>query len=297
MAVQSRGGLRDAITLLEQVVAQCGPSPSTDEVEQALGIFHDARSERLAQSILGKDLAEALSISWEVADDGVDMGRFAKDTIHVLREMVKDGLNPPPGRERAKAQDIAAYLRAMDSLAAADFKRDPGSPVPLEIACATAILGPAAAAAQQAVVAEAAPPQAGGRPARGPGGQGGQRPDRQAADADPALTPEERFLRRLYENCRVTNTKVAAMLNGSCEVISMEGPVLELGFYFAFHMQQVDNEGRAVVEEEASKIIDRPVTIRLRQVERPAAPRRAARGGHLAEAAKSLGATPVGKER
>ncbi|HET7738018.1 MAG TPA: DNA polymerase III subunit gamma/tau, partial [Tepidiformaceae bacterium] len=300
IAAQSRGGFRDAITLLEQVVAQCGPSPSTDAVEEALGIFHDARSDRLAAAILEKDLAEALAIAWEVADDGVDIGRFAKDTINVFREKVHDAVNPAAGQERARPQDLAIYLRAMDVLAAADFKRDPGSPVPLEVAVATAILGPAANAAAP-VESGAIPGAAAAVPAaRAGSGQPPRTPQARAAaqaDVDAALTTEERFIRRLYESTRLTNTKVAACLNGSCEVLAIEDEAVELGFYFAFHMQQVENEGRAVVEAEASKILERPVTLRMKLVERPATPRKAARGGHLAEAARSLGATPVGKER
>jgi DNA polymerase-3 subunit gamma/tau len=298
IAVHSRGGLRDAITLVEQVVAQCGASPSTNDVEAALGIVHDGRADRLAEALLEKDLPVALQIVRGVAEDGVDIARFSKNTVEVLRGQISELLEGK-GDPR-QAAEIMRRLSVAEALSAADYKRDPASPVPLEVACAAAILGhavaglPAAVAAPQAAGAAAAV-QAG---RRGPG-QPAQRPARGGARGaeEVALSPEERFLRQLQDDCRALNTKVAAYLNGSCHVIALSDDQLELGFYHDFHMQQVEQDGRTLIEQQAERILERPVRLVLRKVERPAAQPRAPRGGHLVQAARSLeGATPVGKD-
>ena len=44
------------------------------------------------------------------------------------------------------------------------------------------------------------------------------------------LSPQERFSRDLYEHCKMINPSLAMWLNGSFEVLQMEGDVLELGF-------------------------------------------------------------------
>ncbi|MGH2633023.1 MAG: hypothetical protein ACRDG3_06400, partial [Tepidiformaceae bacterium] len=116
--------------------------------------------------------------------------------------------------------------------------------------------------------------------------------------ADGALGPNERFLRDRYERCKMINVRMAGYLNGSCEVISMDGEELELGFYYPFHQQKVESDGRVVIEQQAEVILGRPVRLKTRLVDRDgaAAPRKAPKGGHLAEAAKSIGAIPVAKE-
>ncbi|MBI5947024.1 MAG: DNA polymerase III subunit gamma/tau [Chloroflexi bacterium] len=305
IAVQSRGGLRDAITLLEQVVARYGEEPSTDDVLAALGLVHDERSELLAAALVDEDLAAALEIARAVADDGLDIERFTRDTINVLREVLPHIVRGTPAadlaghrylgmleRLRERRGNVRAIAAAIAELAKADFRLDPASPVPLEVACASAILGPleAPVAAVAAGGGGAAERQA----VRVPRNQAATAP---AAESRANMTPEQAFLRDLYQHCRDTDIKIAGMLNGSCEVVEMNGDVLELGFYYPFHMDTVANKGRALVEEQAGKILGHPVTLRVRQLERSqSSSRQGPKGGHLAEAAKAMGATPVKKE-
>ncbi|MGI8927331.1 MAG: hypothetical protein ACR2HN_11915, partial [Tepidiformaceae bacterium] len=131
--------------------------------------------------------------------------------------------------------------------------------------------------------------------------RGGQRPPRSTPGEPPEqrsdATPEQRFIRDLYLACSQEDARIGGMLNGSCEVLRMEGDLVELGFYYTFHLDTVANKGRALVEQQASKLLNRPVTLEVRQIERQKAqPRQAPRGGHLAEAARAIGATPVNKE-
>ncbi len=301
--------MRDAITLLEQVVARYGPTPTFQDVLASLGLVEDERSPRLVRAILEEDLAEALEISREVADDGIDIARFTRATLDILRRLLPqvirgsstDGAENPEDEglvelARSRGTSIHSIVTAIQELAKADFRLDPASPVPLEIACAAAILQPV-----PQVVAAAAPPHA---VAGQPTATGQQRPARAASrepsasrDAGPA-SPEERFLRQLYDRCSMANVKVGAWLNGSCEVLSLGEDSFELGFFHDFHLEKVTTDGRAIIEQQAEIILGRPMRLEARRIDRDKAsnaPKRP-RGGHLAEAAVALGATPVAKE-
>jgi DNA polymerase-3 subunit gamma/tau len=299
IAIQARGGMRDAITLLEQVAARYGPSPSTDAIIEALGLVHDERSEALARAVLEGDLATALDLSRSVAEDGVNMQQFARETVDILRDVLRQVLRgkPEPGSPWASLSDAVLasgqgagpVVRAIEELARADFRQDPANPVPLEVACASAMLGTGAQAAQ------GAPAEQGARRAAAPAAAG--RPSQSSAPADPGLSQEDRFLKDLYESCRTANARLAGWLNGSCRVINLDEDTLELGFWNKIHLDKIDGEGRPLVEQQAGAILKRPVRLKATLIEGgQEAPRRPARRGHLAAAAEALGAVPVRKE-
>ena len=305
IATQSRGGVRDAITLLEQVVARYGNAPSAADVLAALGLVHDERSGQLVRAIIDEDLATALNIARQVADDGIDIAHFTRECVDLLREMLPRLLRAQAGGEHADVDSLIEHALAkgtnprtialaIQELAGADFRLDPASPIPLEVACAAAILQPVPASV---AAAPATDRQAGttgdsrGAARRSTGAPGTPAPP------DAAATPGDRFLRDLYERCKMINVRMAGYLNGSCEVIAMDGDEIELGFYYPFHQQKVESDGRVVIEQQAEVILGRPVRLKTRLIDRDgAAAKKAPRGGHLAETAKSIGATPVAKE-
>jgi len=305
IAIQSRGGMRDAITLLEQVIARYGNAPSTDDVLAALGLVHDERSEAIARAIVEEDLAAALEIARSVADDGIDIARFTRSAIDVFRDILPDvlrGKAREAGGHAALAQtaighgrrSITTIVNAIQELAKADFRLDPGSPIPLEVACASAILGagavpPLVTTAQPAVGGPGAQ-AAGTRP---PAATGARAP---AAPAGPQ-SREEKFMKDLYDRCRMANMRLGAWLNGSCEVLSITDDELALGFFRSTHMQKVDTDCRTLVEQQAEEMLGHKVRLTVRLIEGAQQVKRPARSGHLAEAAKALGATPVGKDQ
>lgn len=293
IAIQSRGGMRDAITFLEQVTSRYGPSPRHEEVLAALGLVQDERSVLLARAILEGDLAAALDVARDVADSGIDMARFTRATVDLLRavlpDVLKKQLDPSHDEpERGLAETALASSATIDTvataireLALADFRLDPASPIPLEIACAAAILRPAPVAAAPVAAPQQSPRAAGRRPATIP--------------ADTPLSPEEEFLKQLYERCRMVDARVAAYLNGSCEVVSLGSDEVVFGFYHEFHQQKVESV-RSLIEQQCEALAGRPLRVVLNHVERGGRPQRESRRGHLAEAARAMGATPVVKE-
>ncbi len=303
MAVQSRGGMRDAVTMLEQTVARYGPSPTADDVNAALGLVHDPRAALLVRALIEEDLGEALRIAREVADDGIDISRFTRAAVDLLREIVPAVVaagrhQPQPGMAvdtglvalaLERGISVRPLVTAIRELAEADFRLDPASPIPLEVACATSILQPQAAAVAPAAASETS---SGGRPNAPQRVRRSVAPDGGAGDA----SREEQFLKTLYENCRMVNARMGAWLNDSCEVRSLDGDEIELGFFYPMHMQKVDTDCRSLVEQQAEIILGRPVRLKVSLIERSAQAKPATKRGHLAEAARAMGATPVGKE-
>ncbi|GIW17512.1 MAG: hypothetical protein KatS3mg064_0669 [Tepidiforma sp.] len=298
IAVQSRGGLRDAITMLEQVIARYGASPTVDDVRAALGQVHDPRVAGLVRALLESDLAAALDIARSVADDGLDIARFTRGAVDIVRQLLgavlRDGAAPVDDEllaaARARPDAVQVLASALAELARADFRLDPASPIPLEIACAAIILGPSAAPAA-APAPLAAAPAAAPRQAAG----GAEAPARAPA-ATSALSREERFARDLYEHCKMVNPSHAMWLNGSFEVLQMDGDELVLGFQRKMPLEKVDTVCRAMVEQQAAAILGREVRLTVKLIEGTGQPKREPRRGHLVEAAKSMGGRPVGKD-
>jgi hypothetical protein len=86
---------------------------------------------------------------------------------------------------------------------------------------------------------------------------------------------------------------LAALLNGSCEVLSTDDNTVVLGFYHTFHLERAESEPNAgKLTKLFSDALGSPVNIRF---EKHAAPERkpAGGGGHLVQAAKELGARPL----
>jgi len=285
IAHQSKGGLRDAITLLEQVVARFGPAPSDSDVLEALGLVHDHRTVALADSVLAADLAVSLDIVRDVADSGVDLKSFRDQVIEELRERLVEAARGGEG-------DVRVLVRALTELSGADLRLDPANPVPLELACASAILAPPAPVAAAQVTA-AAPGESLPAPARQ------QRRPAAEREQEASGTSEQRFLRDLYNRCSMVNISKAAFINGSCEVVAISDDAVTLGFYWPMHMQKVDRDCRDLIEEQASALLGRPVRLSVELIERDSQSKTraaAARSGHLAAAARALGATPVRKD-
>jgi len=355
------GSLRDAINLVEQLTNYFGPSPNLEQVRDSLGLTGDARSRELVRHVLAKDLSAGLKLIAAVRDDGVDMRQFQRELVSYLRSLllVKAGAEETLDlgaeemgemrtlAEGASAEDVMRTLRAFGQ---ADFRDDPQSSLPLELALAEHVLGPAvpepAAEPEPPPRARFAgpPPSTSRPPLRPPVRQAEPRPPaperprplmpRPAPPADSGLRarlqeappaegtvapqPEpgggppladgplvagepaagsaqsEDFLRRVRLACKEVDHRVSAMLNGTCDVQSLENGVLVLVFYQQFSFEKIeDRSNRRVVEEAASKVTGQAVTLQciLREQARP--PRPVKSGGHLVQAARQMGARPV----
>lgn len=318
IARAATGSLRDAINALEQVVGYYGPAPTFDQVQDALGLRVDARAAILARLALDQDLAGGLRLIAAVRDDGADMKQFAKQVALRLRQLLlaKSGAIDAIDLPREAAEDLQAeaqtipqqqIVRALRTFARTDFREDPQSSLPLELALIESVFeatdtppdafAPAAAApkvsprftmpvaegeevASTVTSAVVEPPLKGSAPESPPSAE--------------SRSPVGDLLERVRQSCKDSDKQLSALLNGSCEVKSVEGDTLVLGFYHTFHLERVES-GPYVNRLEAlfSAALGRPIRLVLQHT--PRAPKPPTKGGHLVKAAKELGAKPITK--
>jgi len=98
------GGLRDAESMLDQLVAFCGETITAEDVFTVFGFTSAETVESLATAIFAKDAAAALALVAEQAAAGKDLARLMGDMITHLRDLlvrsVQPGADVPVPRER-----------------------------------------------------------------------------------------------------------------------------------------------------------------------------------------------------
>jgi DNA polymerase-3 subunit gamma/tau len=191
IARQATGSMRDAVNLLDQLVAYHGRSLDLEAVQRGLGLVVDHRTTELARAAVKRDLGAGLEVLAAARDDGLDIRAFAREVVGTLRSLLliragaSDQLSLSEGQSaelRALANevtsaDIVGALRAFGDL---DFAGDPYDSLPAEIAFASLSVGllPPAAPAVAAAPSEARAPRSAPVERRAPAGQGrpAQRP-------------------------------------------------------------------------------------------------------------------------
>ncbi|MDB5042853.1 MAG: polymerase subunit gamma/tau [Candidatus Eremiobacteraeota bacterium] len=135
IAYRADGGLRDALTMLEQVASFANGPVDATVVEAAFGQTGRAFARALRDVSLDGDAAEALRIIDDASDAGTDMTGLIRSTLAEFRHLLVARVNPDllsrdlaeddaqAARERAAATPQARIVRALrllaDALAAA----------------------------------------------------------------------------------------------------------------------------------------------------------------------------------
>jgi len=84
---QSEGGMRDALSLLDQVLSACGNEPKDSDVAEALGTIDRNVVHGLAKALVMRDAATVLKHTEEVWNRGVDLRRLAEELSWWLRHL------------------------------------------------------------------------------------------------------------------------------------------------------------------------------------------------------------------
>ncbi len=323
IARSSTGSLRDAINGLEQVVTYYGPSPRFEQVQEALGLSVDARGGELARLALADDLAAGLKVIACVRDDGADMRQFCRQVVRYLRGLLLakagalDALDLPQEaaletQAVASALERSEIVRALRAFGQADFRDDPQSSLPLELALVELV------SEQQEVPRE---PKVVPVSARRPEPQfsipvaemdevastvtsANLGPPAEEAEVEKSTKPltsvptrngDADLLETVRQACKETDKQLSGLLNGSCEVKSAEGDVVRLGFYHTFHLERIESGPYARrLDELFSGALGRSVKVAYEHTPR-ARTQGPVKSGHLVQAARELGARPVGE--
>jgi DNA polymerase III gamma/tau subunit len=151
IARRATGSLRDAVNLLEQVVAAHGAEPLLPEVREALGAGGDDFAATIIRHALAGDLAPAFGAIATARDEGIEPRQLQRAALDRLRGLllVKAGAESSLEigdedikdlRADADSSDMGAVLNLLRLVAAADFRGDALSPLPLELALAEAVI-------------------------------------------------------------------------------------------------------------------------------------------------------------
>ena len=90
---------------------------------------------------------------------------------------------------------------------------------------------------------------------------------------------------------------LSALLNGSCEVTSVNDDNVVLGFYHTFHLERIEKESyRPALEKAFSAELGRPVSVVYEHAPQQPKEDTPKKGGHLVQAAREMGARAVPPE-
>ncbi len=95
IAREATGGMRDALSLLDQIVSFEG-RVSSQAVERVLGLSPRRFVQELSASILAGDAAQTLTIAEQVYQSGIDLKRLSLDLLEYFRHMMVLQVNADP---------------------------------------------------------------------------------------------------------------------------------------------------------------------------------------------------------
>jgi DNA polymerase III subunit gamma/tau len=88
LAREAAGSMRDAMSLLDQVIAFSGPKVSGDDVTRVLGVADRKVLHQLSSALVSGDAAACLGVVEQLAQQGFDLPHVAKDLLNHLRNLV-----------------------------------------------------------------------------------------------------------------------------------------------------------------------------------------------------------------
>jgi DNA polymerase-3 subunit gamma/tau len=115
IAIASEGGLRDAESMLDQLVAFCGNDISEDQVLEIFGLTSELVVADLARSIVKAEAPAALRIIHDQAEAGKDLSRILGDLIGFLRHLLIDQVDSASVQEELSelGRKIVSELSSM----------------------------------------------------------------------------------------------------------------------------------------------------------------------------------------
>ncbi|MGA9526325.1 MAG: DNA polymerase III subunit gamma/tau [Myxococcaceae bacterium] len=115
---QSDGGMRDALSLLDQVLSACGSEPDDAAVSEALGAIDRTAVHALAEALVRRDARTMLTAVEDVFNKGIDLKRLAEELALQLRHLVvARTLGEAPG-ELAESEQKAVLALSKEADAA-----------------------------------------------------------------------------------------------------------------------------------------------------------------------------------
>ncbi len=120
IAREAAGSMRDAMSLLDQVIAFSGNKLTADDVSRVLGVADRKILHELATAMVGGDGAAALKIIDRLAQQGFDLAHVARDVLRHLRNLVVAKVCGEGGKELLdladeESADVHALAKGTDT--------------------------------------------------------------------------------------------------------------------------------------------------------------------------------------
>ncbi len=292
IARAATGSLRDAENILEQMVLYHGTDISLEQVRNELGFIGDLRVSQLAAHIVKKDVSGGLSLINSIAVDGVDLRQFSRGLVDYLRKMltVKAGAEDVAditAEELKEMKQLVANVsmaelsKVIRLFAQVDFRTDPQSTLPLELAlvdCSLSGVTERVKAAPSKDIEEEQPvstvkPQKAESPKEPPRTEPPPPVKATATkDAEAAVTGPPKNIEQIRQRwpdfvnaCRGVGSSgnLDALLRRACEALALEGDTLVLGFYWEFQRSKIeDPKYRHLVEDKLREVFGVPYHVR-----------------------------------
>jgi DNA polymerase III subunit gamma/tau len=116
IAVAAEGGLRDAESMLDQLVAFCGDTIAENQVLEVFGLTAEHIVANLTRAILRQTAAEALAIVHQQSEAGKDLTKLLADLLAFFRNLLIYKIDPQSLREeisdqaRATLEELAPVI-------------------------------------------------------------------------------------------------------------------------------------------------------------------------------------------
>ncbi|HIF02132.1 MAG TPA: DNA polymerase III subunit gamma/tau [Nitrospinaceae bacterium] len=96
IAKSGAGSMRDAQSLLDQVIAYCGNKIENDSVEEVLGVVGRTTLEKLVGHLIKKDSGQLLETVQSIVADGKDLNFLCRDLAEYMRNLMMVKLSKTP---------------------------------------------------------------------------------------------------------------------------------------------------------------------------------------------------------
>ncbi len=304
------GGMRDAESILDQLLSAGGDLLTADAVRDLLGLADGDSVARFVTALATGDPVAGIALLDALEDRGRDLRSFTDQAIDALRAALRAALAGTPGVSPLSDLGAPALVAAARRLAMID----PASAAPggmrfqLELAlletAPPAPRPPAPAPDRAPVRAAAVPPSSAVRAApaaavSAPSGAADPHPDLAPAaapvPAPGAPGPDEPLaeLRRRWPEvvALISRHPPTKPLIEACRPMAVDGAIVTLGFPESqLFLRDVADRRRPTLEEGLSRVLGRPVAVRCvaTNVELDVAPPADAEGSAVIAAARAV---------
>ena len=109
LAREAAGSMRDAMSLLDQVIAFSGTNVTSDDVTRVLGVADRAILHELSSALVGGNAAASLDVVARLSEQGFDLLHVTRDLLRHLRNLVVAKVSPaqPPSPSLNDLLDLA----------------------------------------------------------------------------------------------------------------------------------------------------------------------------------------------